>query len=114
MLAKMRMNIPDLSNISGQIRQFVDFEQFEAMAKMLGVEPEKIHGFEQQTNQEIHELLKKRKRLKKKKDAKKRKRNIDFPSEIEKAAQNFQELVSKAPDVISVRLQTNGTDTSSG
>jgi len=96
----MSKKIPDISDSGGQIRQIVDIEQFEEMARMLKIDPEKVPGFVNQINQEIHEFLTERERLEKRKNAKRKKQDIDFPSEIEKAAKRFQDLVSNAPLVI--------------
>lgn len=70
------------------------------MAKLLELGPEKIPGFVRQINLEIHELVIGLERLDIRQDAKDKKQDIDFPMEIEKAAKDFQELVSKAPPVI--------------
>ena len=118
----MRKKITDISDPGGEIRQILDPEQFITMLKGLDIVDEtnitqddvdraevenkveliekKIEGFAKLANQELHEYVKNHKLLDRKKNTKQRKRNIDFPSEIEKAARDFRELVEKAPLVI--------------
>ena len=118
----MRKKITDISDPGGEIRQILDPERFITMVKGLDFIDEsnitqddvdraqvknkgeliekKIKGFAKLANQELHEYVKIHKLLDRKKDTKKRKQNIDFPLEIEKAARDFRELVEKAPLVI--------------
>jgi len=118
----MRKQIADISDSGGEIRQILDRERFITMVKGLDIIDEsnltqddvdraqvknkgeliekKIELLATLINQEIHEFVKKRKLLERKKNAKKNKQDIDFPSEIEQSARDFQMLLKKAPPVI--------------
>ena len=88
------LDIVDETNITQD-----DVDRAEVENKVELIE-KKIEGFAKLANQELHEYVKNHKLLDRKKNTKQRKRNIDFPSEIEKAARDFRELVEKAPLVI--------------
>ncbi len=70
------------------------------MVKM-GVKSKQVSKFFDRLNTAISDLAKGLKLLDGKANAKKSKRNIDFRQEIEKTVQQFEELVSKGPPVIS-------------
>jgi len=96
----MQTNIPDLSNIGGEIGDYLSADQLAELKPELGISGIFLSKMSARLNQEIHQLVISLDLLKVKRSAKRHNLHIDFQKDIEQAARQLQEHIEKAPPAI--------------